>query len=238
MGNTCAQLYPGYQFFGSKNFKVLKGIVFEPHVSTDYVLEIREIAKSQDEIALEARVSSQTPEAKVRHHFSANVTLRRQVGPAPLHTTMDLVVDGTFPATGESLYQQGPRTLFHGPAFQGVQKILNISPEKLTAECWLSPLDPRHQGQFPVLTFNPYIADVQIQGTWLWMQHFYQQGCLPAEIREYEQFLPVPFGQPIYVSCLIQARTATSVTTDIITHDRAGRIYNRMLGAKATVLPG
>ena len=98
-------------------------------------------------------------------------------------------------------------------------------------------LKTRQQGQFPVQTFNPYIADVQIHALWIWTQYFYQEGCLPSKITIFEQFAPIPFEQTFYVSCEIKSKTDSSVTADVIAHDRQGKIYTRMIAAKGTILP-
>ena len=62
----------------------------------------------------------------------------------------------------------------------------------MTIECYLPEPTAKQQGQFPVQTFNPYIADVQIHSLWIWTQHFHQVGCLPSEIKNFEQFVKFP----------------------------------------------
>lgn len=126
--------------------------------------------------------------------------------------------------------------MFHGTAFQGVKKVLNITDNQLTAECYLPELSKEKQGQFPVQTFNPYIVDVQIHALWLWLQHTHQEICLPSEIISYEQFAMIPFNQTFYVSCEVKNKTKTAVVANLIVCDRNGKIYSRMLGAKGTII--
>jgi hypothetical protein len=237
MANTCEQLYPGFKAFSCSNFKVLKGIVFDENSANEYTLEIQELAKIENkEIQIAAKISSITPDGKIRYHFSTNLILKREIPTPPNYELVNLNQDEQFLSTNPLLYQNGGGSLFHGTIFQGVKSVLNASPGKLTIECKLPEPTPQQQGQFPVQTFNPYIADVQIHSLWIWTQHFHQIGCLPSEILNFEQFAPVPFGETFYVTCEVKSKTESNVVADVITHNQQGQIYNRMIGAKGTVL--
>ncbi|MEA5575870.1 SDR family NAD(P)-dependent oxidoreductase [Anabaena sp. UHCC 0451] len=238
MTSTCEQLYPGFKIFACPNFKVLKGIVFDKNLASEYTLEIQEIAKNENkEIEFAAKISSITPEGKIRYHFSVNLILKREIPTPPSYKSLNLNQDDQFLPTNKLLYQNGGSSLFHGTIFQGVKSVLNASPGKLTIECNLPQPTAQQQGQFSVQTFNPYIADVQIHSLWLWTQHFHQIGCLPSEIHNFEQFANVPFNETFYVTCEVKSKTESNVIADIITHNKQGQIYNRMIGAKGTILP-
>jgi hypothetical protein len=238
MTNACEQLYPGFTAFSSPNFKVLKGIVFDETFASEYILEIQELAKHENwEIEFAAKISSQTPDGKIRYHFSTNLILKREIPTPPSYVNLNFNQDENFLETNQELYQVNASSLFHGFTFQGVKSILNTSPSQITIECCLPEPTTQQQGQFPVQTFNPYIADVQIHSLWIWTQHFHQVGCLPSEIKHFEQFAKVPFGETFYVTCEVQSKTESSVVTDVITYNRQGQIYNRMIGAKGTILP-
>jgi|GEM_PF-280487 acyl transferase domain-containing protein/acyl carrier protein len=236
IANTCEQLYPGYKFFSCPNFKVLKGIILDGNQAEEYTLDLQEIAKSRNnEIEFEAKIWSNNS-GKVRYHFSTQLKLKRQIPIAPTYEPL-LDLEATI-FNDKTFYQNGVSSLFHGQCFQGVKNVLNISPEKITIECILPNCGEQQQGQFPVQTFNPYIVDVHIHSLWIWTQHFYQEACLPSEIKNFEQFLPIPFGETFYISCEIKSKTDSAVVGDVIAHDKQGRIYSRMMGAKGTVLPG
>ena len=238
MTNACEQLYPGFTAFSSPNFKVLKGIVFGEDSASEYILELQELAKHENqEIEFAAKISSQTPDGKIRYHFSTNLILKREIPTPPSYVNLNFNQDENFLKTNQELYQVNASSLFHGCTFQGVKSVLNTSPSQITIECFLPEPTTQQQGQFPVQTFNPYIADVQIHSLWIWTQHFHQVGCLPSEIKHFEQFAKVPFGETFYVTCEVQSKTESSVVTDVITYNRQGQVYNRMIGAKGTILP-
>ncbi len=149
----------------------------------------------------------------------------------PGYASFDLTPEKDLP--GETFYQNG--ALFHGPMFQGVDRILNISRERASLRCILPRVEELKQGQFPVGTFNPYTTDVQFHGALIWTDHFFQEGCLPARSPKFEQFAPVPFDEPFYVSMEVRSKTATTLVVDVTTHDAQGQIFNRLTGFEGTV---
>ncbi len=235
--NTCEQLYPGYKFFSSINFKVLKGIIFDETLANEYILELKEIAKhNSNAIDFGCKIWSKTKGGKIRYHFSTQIKLIRQIPIAPTYASVKSALKHKTIVDEISFFQNGISKQNNGYCFQGVENILNISPRKITLECVLPSVTERQQGQFPVQTVNPYIADVQLHSTCIWLQHFYQQSCLTSEIKQFEQFAAIPFGETFYVSCEVNYKTETCVVADIIAHNLDGKIYTHMLRAKETIL--
>lgn len=236
--NACEQLYPGYQFFSCQNFKVLKGIVFDEDLASEYTLDLQEIAKETCKyIKLDAKIWSKNKKGKVRYHFSTQLQLRQQIPESPpSYESISIPPDQSikFP---KPFYQNGATSLFHGPSFQGVESVLTLTPEKINLQCAWVGIGEKLQGQFPLKTFNPYIVDIQIHSLWIWMQHFYKQACLPSEIASFEQFSTIHPQQTFYVACEVIKKTETAAIANIIAHNVDGKIYSRMLGARATIIP-
>ncbi|MGM3307902.1 SDR family NAD(P)-dependent oxidoreductase [Anabaena sp. WFMT] len=238
MVNGCEEIYPGYTYFSCQDFKVLKGITFNSTLANEHILEIKEVAKSEgDFVEFQTKILSKTPEGRTLYHFSSLIKLVKNMPEAPIYESMDLREDNIVTTTGKGFYQNGDLSLFHGPAFQEITRILNISSEKLTAECCWQEISAKQQGQFPVKWHNPYIIDLSTQTLWLWLNHVHQEVCLPGQLTYCEQYLSVPFNIPFYVSCEVKAKTDTGATVNFIIHDREGKIYSRILGAKAVIWP-
>lgn len=235
--NTCEQLYPGYTYFSLDNFKILKGISFDETLASEYILDLKEISKTNEhEIEFEAKVWSKNKAGKIHYHYTLQSKLLRQIPNAPTYEALDLALDQTISTRGQSFYQTGDSSLFHGPSFRGMQQVLNISPEKITAQCVWQGIGEKQQGQFPVQTVNPYCLDASLHPLWVWSQHFYQAACLPGQLGEYKQFATIPVGETFYVSCEIKSKTESSIIADFIVHDRHGKIYTHTLGAHAVLL--
>ncbi len=232
MADACEQFYAGYKFFSYENYEMFKGIVFDKTLADEYILDIKELRKSEaGEIEFEVKISSQKDKDRITNHYSAQIKLLGKIPDAPIYKNFDRtesqIIEGT------SLYQDG--TLFHGPSFQAVERVINLNPEKLTAECRVPEIGEQEQGQFPVRTFNPYTADVQFQGMVIWVRHYCEAASLPSRAQTGEQYRPIPSGHKFYVSLDVKNSTQTSMVADIITHDEAGKIYTRLLDAEVTI---
>ena len=233
MGNLCEQLYPGYTMFSCDNYQVLKGIVFDDAypASQAYIVDIEETTKVDGKIGMKVMVSSHNAAGKPRFHYRAEITLLATLPEAPIYPNVDLTAAN--PIDKMTLYQNG--TLFHGPHFQGIEQVLNISPNKVTMRCNLAALTAAEQGQYPIQSFNPFIADGQFQSMVIWARHFHDAGSLPLYTDRGEQFRPIPFDQTTFVSMEVKERSDSELVADILTHDENGRLYARVLGAKVTI---
>ncbi|MBD2294661.1 SDR family NAD(P)-dependent oxidoreductase [Anabaena sphaerica FACHB-251] len=238
MIHACEEIYPGYRYLNCREFKVLKGITFNATLADEYILEIQELSKANGEyIEFQAKILSKNPQGKTHYHFSAIVKVVGKMPEAPIYEAMNLVEDNIITTTGKGFYQNGDSSLFHGPAFQEITRVLNVNSHKITVECCWQEISAQQQGQFPVKWHNPYTTDISTQSLWIWLNHCHQEVCLPGQLTYSEQFLAVPCNSPFYVSCEIENKTDTGATANFILHSREGRIYSRILGAKAVIWP-
>lgn len=232
MGNTAEQLYPGYTFFHVENYRVLKGIVFDDTLAPAYTVEVKEVDKSvKGQVLLDLLISSQSLQGKARYHYKARLQLRDQVPVAPLYASANL--NAVEAQSGSSLYTDG--TLFHGPSFQGVHRVLNHSAQRLTLECEMPNISETTQGQFAIQSFNPFLADVQFQSMVIWARLFYAAGSLPLSAQSGEHYrCPAP-GALFFVSLEVRSHSESSLVADIISHDENGKIYSRVTNAEVTI---
>jgi NAD(P)-dependent dehydrogenase (short-subunit alcohol dehydrogenase family) len=235
--NACEQIYPNYKFFSCENFKVFKGIVFDQTLVGEYTLDLTEIIKvSSKSIEFEAKIWSRTAAGKIYYHYTSQLKLLKTIPAVPTYKELNLQTDSSIPTPKNSFYKVDDSALFHGSSFQGIESVINIDPESITAKALWKTLSEQQQGQFPVQTVNPYVVDLSMHPLWIWTQHYYQQACLPAEVWKFEQFAAMPADQSFYISTEIKSRAKTSAIANFIIHDEQGFIYSRMIGAKATLL--
>jgi hypothetical protein len=230
---SCEQLYPGFKFFSLEDYRVLKGIVFDESLADEHLLDLKEISKSDEQIVFDALVWSKNKKGRQIFHYSLRVVLRRDMPPAPV---LQLASGEPGEAIeGSQLYQDG--TLFHGPSFQGVERVLHLSRGKLVMQVRLPHIEDRIQGQFPSYTANPFIYDAIVQCLLIWAQYFYQAPCLPSSLRRLDQFKPIPFGVPCRVTMEVESQTSSSVVGNIIVQDERGEVYMRLDGLQGTISP-
>lgn len=237
VASACEQLYPGYFFSKIEDFKVLKGIVFDDSDIHEYTLELRETVKnSSGRIRFDARVTSQNDKNRPVFHYSLHVELERQQPVPPNHTfALGPDAGGQSPVSGSSLYADG--TLFHGPSFQGVRRVLHLSEGRMLLECNLPAIPPEKQGQFPTQTTNPFIYDAIVQSLLIWSQEYYQSPCLPSQLDRLEHFKAIPFDRDCLVDLRIVSHASTSVTADIWVTDSRGEVYVIFHNLKGTISP-
>jgi hypothetical protein len=232
--HSIEQLYPGYFFIHFSNYRVLKGIVFDKSLADDYVLDIKETGKSPaGEIEFKALIWSKNPRGRMIYHYTMEVKLGKRVPPAPVLPIM--VADDSKVIPGQQLYENG--TLFHGPSFQGVRRVLNIGPGELIMECVLPKVDEATQGQFPVITGNPYVYDAIVQGVLIWAQYIYHSPCLPSRVDFLEQFKAMPFEKPVIVNMQVVSQSETSVLTNVTVQDEQGEVCVRITHLEGTISP-
>ncbi|MHC5830791.1 MAG: SDR family NAD(P)-dependent oxidoreductase, partial [Nostoc sp.] len=106
------------------------------------------------------KISSKNANGKTFYHFSAQIQLLLEIPTIPIYDAVNLEPDNIITLTGKSFYQNGETTLFHGPSFQEIQKVLNITTEKITTQCLWQQISDKQQGQFPVQWVNPYTTDL------------------------------------------------------------------------------
>jgi NAD(P)-dependent dehydrogenase (short-subunit alcohol dehydrogenase family) len=231
--DSCQQFYPGYQFASLQNFQVLKGIVFDGTQADLFFVDVKEIAKdnTNGEIDFEVRIWSEKEKGKLRFHYNAQLKLKQQLLPRPKHNlnlaTPQKILDGAL------FYQN--KTLFHGSLLEGIKRVVQINPETLILECFLPKIEEQQQGQFLVKTFNPYTADLLLQGILIWLGIFEGKGALPAEIRQIDEFQAFPFDRDIQAELKIILKTDTNLTVNITAFDETGQVYLSLAGVTVTI---
>jgi NAD(P)-dependent dehydrogenase (short-subunit alcohol dehydrogenase family) len=230
---SCEQLYPGYHFFSLEDYRVLKGIVFDDSLASEHVLDLKEVAKTEEKIVFDAMIWSKNKRDRQIYHYKLRVNLMRDMPTPPVFAIDTRVGEGAI--SGSQLYQDG--TLFHGPSFQGVERVMHLSRGKLVMQVVLPHMEDRIQGQFPAYTANPFIYDAIVQCLLIWAQYFYQAPCLPSSLRKLEQFMPIPFGVPSTVTMEVESQTSTSVVGNILVQDDQGNTYLRLDGLEGTISP-
>ncbi len=235
--STCEQLYPGFTCQRIEDFKVLKGIVFDDTLADEYFLDLEEIEKTaHEEVKLFGRVCSKNNKGRVLYHYSLYATLLSRTAEPPLHKLPEeLFKKQNNGIPGEQLYQDG--TLFHGPTFQGVRRVLSISDSHVAMECYLPKINQKQQGQFPVQNSNPYINDVIVQSLLIWTQQKYQSPCLPSHLASLEYYREIPFAETCMVDLRILSHTKYDVVADIWVTDRNGNVYVKFNGLQGTISP-
>ncbi|MEW5734776.1 MAG: SDR family NAD(P)-dependent oxidoreductase [Thermodesulfobacteriota bacterium] len=228
------QALPGTRFCGIGDYRLQKGVVFDGSFPGDLTLQLsRNGGKKEGLTSINARVFSKNGEKQV-NHYAASVRLADSKQEPPRYAGAITPVNGGRDAG--AFYEDG--TLFHGPDFRSVEKLLASTPEKLTLLCRAPVIEAQRQGLFPAGRFNPYAADALFQAMLIWVRENLSAASLPTSAAGFEHYLPIRPGEPFLVSLDIRERTKTRVFADVTAHDESGRVFCRLNGAEVTVSKG
>jgi len=234
MVDACEQFYPGHSPLRCWDYRTLKGVVLDETVGHEFLTEIEELRKTDEgEIEFRVKISSgqEDKALKALYHYSMCVLLVPSLPEAPVYSDYDL--EESHGIEGTALYRDG--TLFHGPAFQMVERVLNLSSRRLTAKCRLPEIDPNRQGQFPLKIFDTYVVDAMGHCMLTWVRKQSGAASLPSRFQVGEQFRSVPRGHSFYITLDVKESTKTRMVSDVIAHDSKGKIYTRKSGFEVTI---
>jgi len=237
VSEMCEQRSPGFKFRSCKNFKVLNGVKFDKSLTSTYSMELKEIEQQNNNYKeFEVNVSNYFEQGnkdkkKSLLHYSSIVNLAQKTSDSPLYQGID--VKNIENRSGSSFYEDG--TLFHGPKFQGIEKLININEAGLILECRLKEISVSEQGQLASKTFNPFAVDQGFQAMLIWAKHFYQSGSLPLRIDMFEHFAEVPFNEKFFIGMSVQKKSTTFLKADLNIFNEKGMIYCRIFGAETTL---
>ncbi len=147
--------------------------------------------------SFESRGDQTNEKGRTLFHYSGQVDLVKTALETPNHPEiLTLAHDEKAFRDGKPFYADG--TFFHGPTFQGIQKVAVVDENKVVTRVFLPEMPRRDQGQFPADATNPFINDAIVQSMLFWSQEVYDAPCLPSRLHEWIQYRPIPFGQAIW----------------------------------------
>ena len=216
-----------------ENTKLFKGIIFDGNEKEDYILELKELEKSADQIVFEATVLSEG-EKLPSFHYKATITIvnKKMLPEAPKFAHK---ISGTYqPTDGDVLYKDG--SLFHDKYFQGIEQILDCTDQQIVLSCKAPEVPLEVQGQFPVRSVNTFFADIQYQGMLVWVQKNMDGAkSLPLQTDSATLYKPVPFGKQLFVNVSITESTEVSMVANCTVYDEEGTVYIETSGAAVTI---
>jgi len=232
MAQSCAKLYPDYSVFKIENTALFKGIVFDGNQKEDYIIELKELEKSEEKIVFETTITSEGGRLPIKH-YRATVTLWNSKS-IPAAPKFNHQVSGTYqPTDGQIVYEDG--TLFHAPYFQGIKEILDCTEDQIVLSCIAPDVPLSEQGQFPVYNINTFFADIQYQGMLVWVDKNQGAKGLPLQTESATLYRPVPFGKKLFVNVAVQESDDTKLVAECTVYDEQGDVYMKTSGATLTV---
>ena len=230
--NGAEHLYPDFQIHQIQDSMVFKGLVFDGRQPEDYILEITETEKSKEAITVMAEIRSHTGKIPIRHYRATLHLIRKDQAITP-PVWQQPIPSREDAEDGRKLYTDG--SLFHGPHFQGIERILAYDEAGMLLACRVPEIPESDQGQFPIQGTNPFFADIQYQGMVVWVDRMYEAKSLPAKTDRVTFYHEIPAGQELLVKVSIKEHSDFKMEADCTVFDHSGKVYMKTEGAKVTV---
>jgi hypothetical protein len=215
IADACESRYPGRHAIRLEECRVLSGVVLDDGEAQDLTIELTEIARAPGagDVRVRAEVTGRGTGSRPRPHYRAEVLLApEQPEPPPLDRA-SLAAATADAADGSHLYEDG--TLFHGPAFRGVRRVITLDERGLTLECELPPVPGHVQGQFRAGTVNPYVSDALFQALLVWARRSHGAASLPLCAARADLYRPLEFDRPYVVSVTVRERSLHRIVADL-----------------------
>ncbi|WP_050803795.1 type I polyketide synthase [Candidatus Frankia datiscae] len=236
--NVLERAHPGLQVIEVSGFEVHKGIVFDGAHSRAYQVEVP-LAEARDgrltvRAAVRAAVggtgsgagsAAGSGSALPVSHYVGTFVLAEAPPAAPVAPGRPGEAVGSGPEDGVEIYTGG--TLFHGPALQGIRRILQRSDDRVVLECRLAD-QVVADGAFTGALHSPVLADILLHGPSVLGRWLTGLACLPLAVGRWEYFAPLPDGEPFVVVLDDVRRAASSITVTVTASDPGGRVLQRL----------
>lgn len=177
--------WPDLQIMSLRDFQVLRGIVLNDGPRTVDVVACAETQPPHGPANVCVHVEIGDPEKPGAPFYRGTVELSDRLPPPPQRA----LVPGGLQPFSMSVPEAYRRWLFHGPLFQGIEKISGISPELMVATCL--PSSPRrYLGGEPrsAWLIDPLVFDSALQMIILWMRTYRDATPLPSRLDRYRRF--------------------------------------------------
>jgi NAD(P)-dependent dehydrogenase (short-subunit alcohol dehydrogenase family) len=233
MAEAASQKMPGWQVTGIHDVRVLKGIVLEEDVAEIQIVGRPRQGATRDRLMEVFETSIQKigqPEIK---YYSATTILRNSLPSSPPHAPLPELDGVPFWTSAKGAYENW---LFHGPKFQCIEKIEEISEEGMVAT--LRPSSLRNfLGVQPDGNWlmDPVIVDGGLQLALLWARNYLDITVLPSHFEHILLFGSLQ--QASAIRCHFQPLEqfgGQSIRSNLFFSDPHGSLICRIEGFEAT----
>ncbi|MCC9168416.1 PfaD family polyunsaturated fatty acid/polyketide biosynthesis protein [Pontibacter harenae] len=231
ISNASEQLFPSYKLVQCENSKLFNGIIFNGKQASEYYLDLQVLQQDDEAIRLTGKVWSNDEQGRRRYHYGSDVLL---LAAPPAQPVQELPSFNKSPLkTREMLYQEG--SLFHGPAYQGIEALWQMDEKELWYTCSLPEPDAKMQGQFPLQRSKTFATDAMCQGFLVWAFHHLDASCLPSSMGSMIIYEPLPFGETFWVHLQITEQQGHKLVGSATAISSSGKVLVAAEGIKLTV---
>ncbi len=217
------QRNPGLVVCGVDDLRLFKGLVLGDGERDGVTLEVGagKCLREGDTYRVPVELRSVTPEGRESLHCRANVLLAAR-HPAPPRRAEGL----QLPPCGWEVDRIYTKTLFHGPAMQGIQAVEGAGERGITGQVLTAP-SPSRWVDRPLRSrwiTDPLAIDCAFQLVVLWTHEQLGASSLPTAVGRYRQYRPDFGGRQVRVAAEIREASPSRAVADIQILDARGEV--------------
>merc|ERR1711988_392182 len=229
--SSSMNLYPGYYLSSISNCQLYKGIIVDEDIRTQLIIE-NVSRDNSGTISLDANLKAGKANGRLAPAYRATIVLSNtKLSSHVKISDIDLREDRSSSLGRHDLYNG--KTLFHGDHFQGITKVLNVSTDRLTAQCIGANLDAEEAGQFNKARINgvdSFSADVALQSMLVWARVLQGAAALPNHAEKMEFFSAIPRNKEYFTTVVpakgnISKVSMSKMNANVFMHDKEGNVY-------------
>nr|AZS27732.1 polyketide synthase 3 [Aurantiochytrium limacinum] len=221
LAETCLGQFPGYSLWAIEDAQLFKGVTVDGDVNCEITLKPSQGTAGR--VMIQATLKT-FASGKLVPAYRAVIVLSTQ-GKPPAATTSQTPSLQADPAARGNPYDG--KTLFHGPAFQGLKEIISCNKSQLVAECTFIP-SSESAGEFAsdYESHNPFVNDIAFQAMLVWIRRTLGQAALPNSIQRIVQHRALPQDKPFYLTLKSNSASGHSQhKTSVQFHNEQGDLF-------------
>jgi NAD(P)-dependent dehydrogenase (short-subunit alcohol dehydrogenase family)/acyl carrier protein len=188
LAHSALHAHPGLVLYGMDNLRLLSGIVLDGHGRKVRMLAGK-ARRTGDLFEVDVEIRDGKDESGRRIHSSAKAILSERLPEPPGFSEKSHFKPDHPDSSIEEIYEQ---VLFHGRDLHGIQQIVRISDESITARLATAP-PPAHWINDPLRSrwiADPLVLDSAFQMAIVWCHWKHGLVCLPSFAAAYRQYCP------------------------------------------------
>merc|ERR1711871_186260 len=223
LASMAAQLNPGFFVEKVSNLRLFTGLTIKKEVDLQFTVEQK--LSNNGNISASVKLGNLLRNGKLVPAYACVVSLSRKRGENRQMSESFSLENDNHART--ALYDG--KVLFHGPLFQGIQKVLNCDGGHITTECKTVPFNMGDEGQFPVLNqhVDHFAADIALQSFLVWVRSIRGSASLPNGCEEVKFHSAFPTSGNYYTTLVHDGGLAKDSVwkARIFMHDSSGKIF-------------
>jgi polyketide-type polyunsaturated fatty acid synthase PfaA len=228
MAEAAESLYPGYHYQGLAGYRLFKGVVFDGNEPASYLIDLKLLEESSNQIRVEAKVSSAVA-GKTVFHYGASLLLIRESLAQPAFSGKR--GEGSIKAAAD-FYRNG--TLFHGESLQGLTNLISCDAKGLQLACRVPSAAAAKQGDFPVGARNIFADDLVFQSLLVWVREQQGLGSLPSSTASWTLYREPAIGEEFLLLLTVVEDSPSKLLADVVLVDDKGRLLAEVRSAEVT----